>query len=217
MVCGARLCKSLFLWKSIIHAVCLQVKMFISCLALPQSLNLSPPLLSSADQPGHAAPCWPPATGARPAQQESHSGSMAYQRGQYTTEIQTGETDTVVCRLHLKKYYVTKAFSKTILKHWVVFVCRTWQRSTRKHCSCWGSSRRSFWTMSWSSGREGNSWQATGAHRREAWTSSSPGELFLHLPPRSQLLDAHAKLRVTDLQASNGQPLGLFLHFIDSL
>lgn len=56
-------------------------------------------------------------------------------------------------------------------------VCRTWQRSTRKHCSCWGSSRPSFWMTSWSSGRDGNSWQATGAHQREAWTSCSPGEL----------------------------------------
>lgn len=55
-------------------------------------------------------------------------------------------------------------------------MCRTWRRSTRKHCSCWGSSRPSFWMTSWSSGRDGNSWQATGARRREAWTSCSPGE-----------------------------------------
>lgn len=31
--------------------------------------------------------------------------------------------------------------------------------------------------MSWSSGRDGNSWQATGARQREAWTSCSHGVL----------------------------------------
>ncbi|KAI4822950.1 hypothetical protein KUCAC02_008468 [Chaenocephalus aceratus] len=66
--------------------------------------------------------------------------AWADQRGQHTTEIQTGP-------------------------------CREAPENT----AAAEDSRPSFWMTSSSSGKDGNSWRATGAHRREAWTSCSPG------------------------------------------
>lgn len=173
------LSKSLFLLRDNVHCMCTGQRflppLFSSLFSLthphpsPIWMATTPPLLSSADQPGHTSPCWPTAKGACPCQQESYCGGMAHQRGQHTTEIQTGKDINMhpfVLFIHII-HITTSTF---------LLMCRTWQRSTRKHCSCWGSSRPSFWMTSWSSGRDGNSWRATGVHRREAWTSCSPGE-----------------------------------------
>lgn len=53
---------------------------------------------------------------------------------------------------------------------------RSWLRSTRRPCSCCGSSRPSSWTTSSSSGSGGSSWPGTGVPPRAAWTCCSPGE-----------------------------------------
>lgn len=52
---------------------------------------------------------------------------------------------------------------------------RSWPRSTRRPCSCCGSSRPSFWMMNSSSGSGGSSWLGMEGRPRAAWTCCSPG------------------------------------------
>lgn len=73
------------------NIACAQVRNCYCFSSTPSVFNLSP-IFSSTGQPGHTAPCWPPATRACPSEQEKHCGGMADERGQHTTEIQTGET-----------------------------------------------------------------------------------------------------------------------------
>lgn len=209
------------------YTLCAHVKYFyVISVFLPSFLTpphpspiwmaTTPTLHSTADQPGHAAPCWPTATGACPSQQESHCGGMADQRGQHTTEIQTSKTWT--CTFEKNILYVRARVLLCDCKSKLLFSVNV-QDLAEKHQKTLQLLRKQQTIIL---DDELIQWK----RRQQLAGNGGPPEggldilqswwVFLHLPPRSQPLDSLTRQRVTGLQAFNWLLLGLFPKFIGS-